>query len=273
MNSTDTQLSDWAATAATRRLSVCDLVPLATERLLMLDYDGTLAPFVRDRDHAYPYPEIPALLDELLQHCATRVVIVSGRSAEEIPFLLGTSQPVEVWGSHGLERCKPDGSYWRAPLPTEIEEAFVCIGRDLARAGMGTLSEVKAGGVAVHWRGLTPLYAQEVKGSAYRLFSKYINIPGLLVQAFDEGVELRVRACNKAEAVRTLLAECSEDAAIAYLGDDTTDEDAFRALAGRGITILVGPTFRFTAAQFWLRPPEELIGFFKAWIRACKEDE
>lgn len=256
MNSADTQLNKWAATAAMKQPGVCDLAPIATERLLILDYDGTVAPFVKDREHAYPYPEIPRLIDELLLHCSTRVVVVSGRSADEIPFLLGTSQPVEVWGCHGLERCKPDGSYWRAPLPTEIEEAFACVGRDLARAGMSTLSEVKAGGVAVHWRGLTPLYAHDVKGTAYRLFSKYINIPGLLVQAFDEGVELRTKDCNKAEAVRRLLAECSADAAIAYLGDDATDEDAFRALAGKGITILVRPTFRFTAAQFWLRPPE-----------------
>jgi trehalose 6-phosphate phosphatase len=273
VTSVNAQLNDWTSSAATKQRAFCDLVPNATERLLMLDYDGTLAPFVKDRDHAYPYPEIPELIDELMRHCGTRVVVVSGREADEIPFLLRTSRPIEVWGCHGLERCKPDGSYWRAPLPTEVEEAFSCVGRDLAQAGMSTLSEVKAGGVAVHWRGLTPLYAQEVKGAAYQLFSKYINIPGLLVQAFDEGVELRSRGCNKAEAVRNLLAECSEDAAIAYLGDDTTDEDAFRALAGRGITILVRPTFRFTAAQFWVRPPDELIGFFRAWIRACKEGE
>lgn len=273
MNTIDTQLNDWAATTAIKRAGFNDLVPMATERLLMLDYDGTLAPFVKDRDRAYPYPEIPDLIDELIQHCSTRVVVVSGRQADEIPFLLRTSRPIEVWGCHGLERCKPDGSYWRAPLPTEVEEAFSCVGSDLARAGMSNLSEVKAGGVAVHWRGLTPLYAQEVKGAAYQLFSKYINIPGLLLQAFDEGLELRLKGCNKAEAVRTLLAECSDDAAIAYLGDDVTDEDAFRALAGRGITILVRPAFRFTAAQFWLQPPDELIGFFRAWIRACKEGE
>jgi trehalose 6-phosphate phosphatase len=55
------------------------------------------------------------------------------------------------------------------------------------------------------------------------------------------------------------------DLAVAYLGDDQTDEDAFVRLRGRGLCILVRPELRPTAAAMWLRPPGELIGFLRQW--------
>ena len=55
---------------------------------------------------------------------------------------------------------------------------------------------------------------------------------------------------------------------MAYLGDDLTDEDAFRAVATRGLGILVRQELRKTAAVAWLRPPEELLDFLHRWARA-----
>jgi trehalose-6-phosphatase len=55
------------------------------------------------------------------------------------------------------------------------------------------------------------------------------------------------------------------ETAAAYLGDDATDEDAFKAIRGRGIGVLVRPQFRATAADFWLKPPEELLEFLERW--------
>src|SRR5919204_4474017 len=86
-----------------QRLSV------AGERLLILDYDGTVAPFSIDRRRALPYPTVPELLDCIMSTCRTRVVLVSGRSAAEIPGLLGIKPHPEIWGVHGLERLYPDG--------------------------------------------------------------------------------------------------------------------------------------------------------------------
>ncbi len=61
----------------------------------------------------------------------------------------------------------------------------------------------------------------------------------------------------------TVLSEMDRETAAAYLGDDTTDEDAFKAIHGRGIGVLVRPQFRATAADFWLQPPEELLDFLQ----------
>ncbi|MGH9571319.1 MAG: hypothetical protein ACRD4F_16865, partial [Candidatus Angelobacter sp.] len=64
----------------------------------------------------------------------------------------------------------------------------------------------------------------------------------------------------------------ADDVAAAYLGDDLTDEDAFQAINGRGLSVLVRPAWRSTTAQAWLRPPGELIQFLNDWIHACGGD-
>jgi trehalose 6-phosphate phosphatase len=84
-------------------------------------------------------------------------------------------------------------------------------------------------------------------------------------------LEIRARAADKGEAVRAFLEEIGADAPIAYLGDDNTDESAFKALQGRGLTVLVRPKWRTTAAQFWLKPPEELLDFLGLWLKNCAQ--
>ena len=88
--------------------------------------------------------------------------------------------------------------------------------------------------------------------------------------AFDGGVELRPREPNKGSVVRSLLGAQKPPAAFAFLGDNRTDEDAFvavrEAMRGRSaLSVLVRPEWRPTAADVWLRPPEELLEFLQAW--------
>jgi trehalose-6-phosphatase len=89
---------------------------------------------------------------------------------------------------------------------------------------------------------------------------------------FDGGVELRPEGQGKAMVVRTVLDELGPGASIAYLGDDRTDEDAFGALADRGLAVLVRSEPRPTNAAAWIRPPEELRRFLGDWNRACSGD-
>jgi hypothetical protein len=86
---------------------------------------------------------------------------------------------------------------------------------------------------------------------------------------FDGGLELRAPGKNKGDAVSAILAESGPDFAAAYLGDDQTDENAFRAIKGRGLSILVRPEPRPTMADMWLRPPDELGRFLRDWLVAC----
>jgi trehalose-6-phosphatase len=70
--------------------------------------------------------------------------------------------------------------------------------------------------------------------------------------------------------VRKLLSELPPETPLAFLGDDTTDEDAFLALRGtNALTILVRAEWRPTNAQMWIRPPEQLLAFLNEWAIRC----
>jgi trehalose-6-phosphatase len=83
---------------------------------------------------------------------------------------------------------------------------------------------------------------------------------------FDGGVEIRVAGTNKAVPVGQLLEESGNDTVAAYLGDDATDEDAFGAIKGRGLSVLVRGEQRETGADIWIQPPEELVAFLRRWL-------
>ena len=94
------------------------------QALLMLDYDGTLAPFRIDPAEARPYPGVSEALDAIMAACATRVVIVTGRRPHDIVPLLGTRERPEIWGSHGWEWLKTDGTHDQVDPPQEALAAL-----------------------------------------------------------------------------------------------------------------------------------------------------
>ncbi len=241
-------------------------------RVLLIDYDGTLAPFKVDRTKAVPYSSIPELLDSIMATCNTRVVLISGRSAREIPSLLGLRPHPEIWGSHGFERLYSDGRYEIGYLSERTLAALSDAASRLEETGLGALGELKVGSIAVHWRGMTNPQIEEARTTCYRIFSPIACAGNLLLSEFDGGLELRARNCGKGDAVRTILSELPIDVPVAYLGDDQTDEDAFKALKGRGLTVLVRPDYRTTSARIWLKPPGELVQFLADWVRACGGD-
>ncbi len=238
----------------------------APARVLLLDYDGTLAPFCVDRDLAVPYPEVPPLIGRIMSQ-GTRVVLISGRPVREVLALSGISPQPEIWGSHGLERLMADGRYELRSVPDHKDYlvAAVAILRD---AGLESQAEVKPGGVAVHWRGLSPVKAEKLAREVPQLWKPLLDRAPLRLLEFDGGVEIRVAGPDKGDAVRAILSECPAGAAVAYLGDDQTDEDAFQALKGNGLTALVRPQSRPTAADIWLQAPHDLLQFFREWLRA-----
>jgi len=238
-----------------------------SSRVLMLDYDGTLAPFCAQRQLAGPYPEIPSLLKQILTDTNTRLTIVTGRRAEEIGKLVQIEE-IETWGCQGLERIT-DSQYWLAtidkPLLERIEEAEEL----LRKAGLVDLLDPKPGAIAIHWRG-SSLSPEEVATSVKKVWARLPSREGLHLVNFDGGLEIRTRKRNKGDVVRTIIDEMPQRTAIAYLGDDQTDEDAFAALQGFGLGVLVRPLYRPTVADVWIRPPEGVISFLENWIRTCR---
>ncbi|MGD0213114.1 MAG: trehalose-phosphatase [Terriglobales bacterium] len=248
-------------------------VARASEAVLMLDYDGTLAPFQVQRDQAYPYTGVMTLLQEIVRNGRTRLVVVSGRDANDVlPFLTIHPRP-EIWGVHGLQRLKTDGTMEMPRLDERTLDALSDANRWLGYQQVGDVAEFKSGSIAVHWRGLNEIDAEDLRSRVLLGWRPIAEHSGLNVLEFDGGVEIRAHEANKGNAVRTFLSEISPDTPAAYLGDDATDESAFRAMEGRGISVLVRPTWRLTAAQAWLQPPDELLDFLELWRKAGVEDD
>ncbi|MFY9908031.1 MAG: trehalose-phosphatase [Terriglobales bacterium] len=243
----------------------------ASEAALLLDYDGTLAPFHAQRDQAYPYPGVTLLLQEIVRDRRTRVVVISGRDATAVLPLLNVHPSPEVWGVHGLQRLKSGGSTEMPQLDERTLDGLSDASRWLGYQELLHTAEFKPGSIAVHWRGLGDNEAAALRSRVLLGWHSIAQHCGLNVLEFDGGVEVRAREANKGDAVRTFLQEISPDAPVAYLGDDTTDESAFKALQGRGISVLVRPQWRQTAADFWLKPPAELLDFLGLWMKTCAQ--
>src|SRR3990167_3684412 len=150
----------------------------ASASLLLLDYDGTLAPFRLDREHAVHYPGVRERLAAIQASHRTRLVILSGRPAREGPPLLGLDPPPEIWGVHGCERLGPEGTLATRPLAR------------LAAQGWEALTESKSGGVAVHWRGLPEAQASDMARRLRTEWEGPAAACGLELLPFNGGLEL-----------------------------------------------------------------------------------
>ena len=237
---------------------------------LLLDYDGTLAPFRVDRFQARPWAGVRELLTCIQNQGRTRMVVVTGRPAAEILPLLSVEPTPEIWGLHGAERLHADGRREFEELSPATRSALETLPAQLRSSSTGGLIEVKPNAVVMHWRGVPPARARVIENRTRALFEPLAQMDGLSLLEFEAGLELRAGR-DKGGAVTAILEETAgpDPHPTAYLGDDLTDESAFRAVKGHGLGVLVRRQIRPTVADVWLRPPGELRGFLKTWFHAC----
>ena len=239
----------------------------APQCVLLVDYDGTLAPFDEHPERARPWPEVARALEKVIDQGGTRVVIVSGRELNDLLPLLPFKRRPEVWGAHGWQRLLPDGKLVKrepeAAVTSKLDEAERLV-RHLLRKGARL--ERKPASAALHWRGLPAETAADVHADARKAWQALVDGRSVELMDFDGGLELRAVGHNKHHAVKTVLSETPGDGVVAYLGDDITDEDAFAAIkTAHGLAVLVRPEPRATRADLWLQPPGELTEFLARW--------
>ena len=241
----------------------------ARQSVLLLDYDGTLAPFQLDRYQAVPYHGVTTLLQAIMNTGRTRLAMITGRRASELVALLKLSPPPEIWGSHGLERLGADGTYEMVDIDSETLDALFEADQWVDALKLHDRAEHKPGSLAIHWRGLSEEEASDIRSKVLLRWLPIADHSCLMLEPFDGGLEIRAADRSKGDAVKSILSEVDIDAPVAYLGDDECDEDVFHALENRGLRVLVRQQWRETAADLWLRPPDQLRDFLHEWLQAC----
>lgn len=264
-------------------------LPHATERLphwreawaqsgrlvLLLDFDGTLAPIVpRPEDAALP-ARTSAALARLRTIESLEMAVVSGRGMADARERVGLPD-IAYAGNHGMEiegaglkRIHEEAAAARPVLKAVAERLESEIG-----SIEGVLVEDKELTLSIHYRRVARPRVEEVRTAVIQAAGEH---DGLRVTEGKELLEVRPAVdWHKGRAVEFLLGEISPPVGtpVLYLGDDRTDEDAFRALrngAGiRGEGVIVGdPPPADTAASAYVRSPEEIAALLEGIATAA----
>jgi trehalose 6-phosphate phosphatase len=231
---------------------------------IFLDYDGTLTPIVERPEDARLPPETRDELARLSLVCP--VAIVSGRDLGDVRALVGLGS-LTYAGSHGFDVLRADGSSdqrAREYLP-DVNAAEGDLRPLIARIP-GVRLERKAFGVAVHYRQVEDDRVADVDAAVAAVAAAH---PRLRRTGGKKVFELRPDVdWDKGKAVLWLLQVLGADhpgVLPIYVGDDETDEDAFRAIRERGLGVVVRGEAddRPTAARYALRGTEDARDFLR----------
>ncbi|MQP66329.1 trehalose-phosphatase [Niveispirillum sp. SYP-B3756] len=211
---------------------------------LLLDYDGTLTPIVDRPDQAFLTPT----MHDLLSHLAGLypLAIVSGRDVEDVRRLVAIDNIIYV-GSHGLDIATPDQVYQPGqPFRAAIQRAAARLENELASI-TNAFVQSKRYAITVHTRLVAPAAKPHVAAIVREVLT---GEPSLRHMDGKEMHELRpVLDWHKGSAIGWLLGDLLAGHPPLFLGDDVTDEDGFRAVAGTGLGVRVGAPDQPTAAD------------------------
>jgi len=275
-NGADKVVSDLSEVAVDDRIPTYDMTELpsalnaieeiaashAKRLAVFLDYDGTLTKIVAHPEDAVLSEEMRNTIRRLAKVCP--VAVVSGRDLADVRERVGLEEIVYA-GSHGFDIAGPNGLRQENPeaqdfLPA-LDEAEVELREQLAGIE-GAQVERKKYAIAIHFRNASEASVAEIEEAVEAARSNHPKLrkgDGKKIFELQPGIEW-----HKGHAVNWLLENLDLDEPKVlpiYIGDDVTDEDAFRTLRGRGPGIVVRDEPRETSALYGLENPAEVASF------------
>lgn len=237
---------------------------------IFLDYDGTLTPIVRRPEDAVLSETMQQAVRQLAAVC--NVAVISGRDMKDVRRRVGLDAVVYA-GSHGFEITGPDGLSMENEAAAEflpvLDHAETALQQAVSGID-GVRVERKKFAIALHYREVDSSRVPEVEQAVDRVSSRFGRLRisrGKMIFEVQPAIDW-----DKGRAVLWLLDALDlnpEQVVPFYIGDDTTDEDAFRVLQDRGIGIVVETGSRPTAARYTLSEPGEVERFLakvREWI-------
>jgi trehalose 6-phosphate synthase/phosphatase len=236
----------------------------ALRRHLFLDYDGTLVPFSKHPTLAVPDSDLLSLLLAISSDVKTDVTIISGRDGQTLGSWF-QDLPVNLVAEHGAAVRMKNGE-WKHQK--EIDQSWKPAMRPTmelyTQRSPGSFLEEKTHTLAWHYRNVNPelgfIRSRELLDNLHHLVR---NTPLQIIDG-NKVIELRISGVDKGSVAKQFLEGASYDFIMAA-GDDKTDEDMFKALADRAVTIKIGPGH--TAAQYNLSNQLEVIHLLNQLIK------
>ncbi|XP_073287856.1 probable trehalose-phosphate phosphatase F [Primulina huaijiensis] len=264
--------------------------------VIFLDYDGTLSPIVDDPDLAFMSGEMRVAVKNVANHFPT--AIISGRSRNKVYELVGLKE-LYYAGSHGMDIMLPakdtvSGNNLNCVKGTDIEgkevnlfqpaSEFLPMINEVYTALVEITKDIKGSKVenhkfcvSVHYRNVDEMSWPVIAQHVHDIMKEH---PRLRLTHGRKVLEVRpVIEWDKGKAVEFLLKSLGfsnhRDVLPIYIGDDRTDEDAFKVLRKeyRGHGILVSAVPKESNAFFSLRDPSEVQYFLESLVKKVQQDE
>lgn len=287
----DTDVNDAPPSALEERRDVLrNRITGARQLLVCLDFDGTLAPIVEEPDEAKPLPEAEAAVEALTEAADVTTAVVSGRALADVRERI--DGPRLYAGNHGLELARDvrdgrpgheeaeerdgpdehrdtDGTVAVHPIARKRAKQIheVCAALETATASIPNVRiENKRLTATVHVRTVPVELRGFVREATHRLVDRLAG-DALEVSTGKQILEIGPAIpWGKGNAVRLLAADRPPGTVTIYVGDDVTDESAFRAIEPDGVGVYVGGE-EGTAASYRVPDPEAVARFLR-WLEA-----
>ncbi len=252
------EVKDMQQSMSTRQVSavttqaIKKIYQKTSRRIIFLDYDGTLVHFSPEIHSVAPDPALYRLLSTLTDDPANFVVIVSGRSHQNLDEWFG-HLPVSLIAEHGAWQ-KQEGAWRSVPgMSDQWKQDILPVMETYVDRTPGAFVEEKDFALVWHYRKVETGLGELRTGELLHNLRFLAGDRGLQLLTGNKVVEIKNMEINKGKAALGQLQEKSYDFIMA-VGDDHTDEDIFKALPDNALTIKVGSNV--SAARFYLRDPE-----------------
>ena len=245
--------------------------------ILFLDYDGTLTPIAQSPSQAILSEENKELIGRLVNIPVYQVVIISGRALADVKQMVGI-EGIFYIGNHGWE-IEGSSIHFESLIPVQVSSEMEKIKFELITQLsdiQGVFVEDKGVTLSVHYRSVATDKESLVRKIFERICTPYRRKNIIKFHEGKKVFELKPPVqWDKGKAALWLLRKQEVlkgkgNVLPVYVGDDSTDEDAFKALRNKGITAFVGKS-KFSTAQYCLAGPEEVTELLKYMVYGAYE--
>jgi trehalose 6-phosphate synthase/phosphatase len=236
----------------------------AKKRLILLDYDGTLVPFNKDYKKAVPPKSLITLLKILSLDKSNDVVLISGRSSQDLDRWFG-DLPINLVSEHGASIKKAKNKNWRTieKANSNWQKLLLPILEEYKLLTPGADVEIKAHSLVWHYRAATPYHGQKYTVIIKSALKPILKDYGLEMIQGNKTLEIKNPIVSKANAAEQWLDQGFPF--VIFIGDDATDEPLFAGLKMNQYGLKVG--LGRTAAAYRVASNKEVLALLNLLVK------